>query len=67
MNFISFLLSFIGIGDRVIAFFDSSSLSRGKEKISGSNAFYPGVIGETLRSQNNNRYSKIPFSMRLTN
>ncbi|XP_054737558.1 histone-lysine N-methyltransferase eggless isoform X1 [Anastrepha obliqua] len=44
------------IGSRVIAYFDATSLSRGKEKMMIQSAFYPGIIAEPLKPNNNYRY-----------
>ncbi|XP_017010384.2 histone-lysine N-methyltransferase eggless [Drosophila takahashii] len=44
------------IGTRVIAFFDGTTLSRGKEKGVVQSAFYPGIIAEPLKQANRFRY-----------
>ncbi|XP_011202233.3 histone-lysine N-methyltransferase eggless [Bactrocera dorsalis] len=44
------------IGSRVIAYFDATSLSRGKEKMMIQSAFYPGIIAEPLKPNNKYRY-----------
>ncbi|XP_055858852.1 histone-lysine N-methyltransferase eggless isoform X2 [Episyrphus balteatus] len=44
------------IGSRVIAYFDATSLSRGKEKMLIPSAFYPGIIAEPLKQSNKFRY-----------
>ncbi|XP_055917021.1 histone-lysine N-methyltransferase eggless [Eupeodes corollae] len=44
------------IGSRVIAYFDATSLSRGKEKMLIPSAFYPGIIAEPLKQSNKYRY-----------
>ncbi|ALC41906.1 egg, partial [Drosophila busckii] len=42
------------LGTRVIAFFDGSTLSRGKAMV--QSAFYPGIIAEPLKQANGFRY-----------
>jgi len=44
------------LGTRVIAFFDGTTLSRGKEKGVVQSAFYPGIIAEPLKQANRFRY-----------
>ncbi|XP_017070234.2 histone-lysine N-methyltransferase eggless [Drosophila eugracilis] len=44
------------IGTRVIAYFDGTTLSRGKEKGVVQSAFYPGIIAEPLKQANRYRY-----------
>ncbi|EDW60056.2 LOW QUALITY PROTEIN: uncharacterized protein Dvir_GJ21082 [Drosophila virilis] len=44
------------IGTRVIAYFNGSTLSRGKEKGVVPSAFYPGIIAEPLKQANRFRY-----------
>ncbi|EDW01619.1 histone-lysine N-methyltransferase eggless [Drosophila grimshawi] len=44
------------IGTRVIAYFNGSTLSRGKEKCVVPSAFYPGIIAEPLKQANRFRY-----------
>ncbi|KAH8327216.1 hypothetical protein KR074_007219, partial [Drosophila pseudoananassae] len=44
------------IGTRVIAYFDGSTLSRGKDKGVVQSAFYPGIIAEPLKQANRFRY-----------
>ncbi|XP_075165792.1 SET domain bifurcated histone lysine methyltransferase eggless [Haematobia irritans] len=44
------------IGTRVIAYFDATSLARGREKINVQSAFYPGIIAEPLKPNNKYRY-----------
>ncbi|XP_046809428.1 histone-lysine N-methyltransferase eggless [Lucilia cuprina] len=44
------------IGTRVIAYFDATSLARGREKINVQSAFYPGIIAEPLKPNNKFRY-----------
>ncbi|XP_037949862.1 histone-lysine N-methyltransferase eggless [Teleopsis dalmanni] len=46
----------LDIGERVIAYFNASSLSRGKDKMSIQSAFYPGIIAEPLKPSNKYRY-----------
>uniref|UniRef100_A0A1A9X4V2 Histone-lysine N-methyltransferase eggless n=1 Tax=Glossina brevipalpis TaxID=37001 RepID=A0A1A9X4V2_9MUSC len=43
-------------GARVIAYFDASSLTRGKDKVTVQSAFYPGIIAEPLKPNNKFRY-----------
>ncbi|XP_037896353.1 histone-lysine N-methyltransferase eggless [Glossina fuscipes] len=44
-------------GARVIAYFDATSLTRGKEKVTTvQSAFYPGIIAEPLKPNNKFRY-----------
>ncbi|KAH8283494.1 hypothetical protein KR018_004143, partial [Drosophila ironensis] len=44
------------IGTRVIAYFDSTILTRGKDKGAVPSAFYPGIIAEPLKQANRYRY-----------
>ncbi|EDV57067.2 histone-lysine N-methyltransferase eggless [Drosophila erecta] len=44
------------IGTRVIAYFDGTTLSRGKDKGVVQSAFYPGIIAEPLKQANRYRY-----------
>ncbi|KAH8285438.1 hypothetical protein KR054_009192, partial [Drosophila jambulina] len=44
------------IGTRVIAYFDGTTLSRGKDTGTVQNAFYPGIIAEPLKQANRFRY-----------
>ncbi|KAH8253248.1 hypothetical protein KR032_004503, partial [Drosophila birchii] len=44
------------IGTRVIAYFDGTTLSRGKDTGTVQNAFYPGIIAEPLKQANRYRY-----------
>lgn len=44
------------IGTRVIAYFNGSTLSRGKERAVVPSAFYPGIIAEPLKQANRFRY-----------
>ncbi|XP_017022407.1 histone-lysine N-methyltransferase eggless isoform X2 [Drosophila kikkawai] len=44
------------IGTRVIAYFDGTTLSRGKDSGTVQSAFYPGIIAEPLKQANKLRY-----------
>lgn len=52
-------------GARVIAYFDASSLSRGKEKMMIQSAFYPGIIAEPLKPTNRYRFDLNYFTLRF--
>ena len=49
-------MEFVIKGTRVIALFDATTLSKGKDKLQEiKSAFYPGIIAEALQAYNNFR------------